>query len=69
MDFWAATYSTRLFSFSVVFISLTRAAALSEGVALMSHTVVLARGPRAQSGNWKPSATLMKPLAAVRRAM
>ena len=53
-----ATYSTRFDSFSVMFMALTRAAARSGGEALVSHTVLVARGPLIQSGYWNPTTPL-----------
>ena len=50
------TYSTRLASFSLMFMAATRAAARSAGDAFGSHTVLLARGPLAQSGKSDASA-------------
>jgi hypothetical protein len=47
-----------LASFSVMFMALTRAAALAEGWAFASHTVLLVSGPLAQSGYWNPCAPL-----------
>ena len=44
------TYSTRLSNFSVMFITFTRAAARSGGVAFTLHTVLLDKKPWMQSG-------------------
>lgn len=40
----------RLSSFSEMFIAATRAAALAEGEAVLSHIVLFFKGPLAQSG-------------------
>jgi hypothetical protein len=52
------TYSTRLDSFSVMFMALTSAAARSGGEAFVSHTVLLDSGPLTQSGYWNPTTPL-----------
>ena len=53
------SYSTRLSSFSVMFITFTRAAARSDGVAFALHTVLLDKKPWMQSGYRKACTTVV----------